>query len=331
MFTKAFFKHLMERNQNARPTECTILAHCQTRVFEFPRAHISTAHPLRPAIIVERQGARATVVSDVTDYFQNHTPFGHFRKCGVLRSRIDEAISESKTNATPDWFPLFVIIEQETPCETQLETGTCCIVDQGEYFGGTKGEDAVIAFRVIGGAWPELDENDTWFVNFVLATIKIIQGEIGAIREIVGSSCFIDDQHRAVYPWTISGSANLSSSSRLTEIKLTDKLCELRKLAHAIEREHSKNKKCVDALVDALRLEIIETNHYRCAWYLSLYQTLWDFPTINRNDLRKTHGEYRNLIAHPKPDTKITKMDMNKFGQLQSDGIAFFKKYFLDT
>ena len=331
MFTKAGAKFLMERNRNARPTECTILAHCQTRVFEFPRAHISTAHPLRPAIIVERQGARATVVSDLMDYFQNHTPFPHFRKCGMLRSEVDEAISESKKNTIPDWFPLFVIIEQETPCKIQLEKGTCYIVDQGEYFGGTKGEDATITFRVSDGPWPELDENDTWFVNFVLATIKIIQGEIEAIREIVGSSCFIDNLDRAVYALPISISANLSSSSPLTEIKLADKLCELRKLAGAIEHEHGKNEKRVDALVDSLRLESIETNHYRCAWYLSLYQTMWNFPTIKRNDLREAHGEYRNLIAHPKPDTKITKMDMDKFGRLQSDAIALFKKYFLDT
>lgn len=331
MFTKAGAKFLMERNRNARPTECTILAHCQTHVFEFPRAHISTAHPLRPAIIVEQQGARATVVSDLTDYFQNHTPFQHFKKCGVLRSRVDEAISESKRNTIPDWFPLFVIIEQETPCKTQLEKGTCYIVDQGEYVGGTKGEDATIAVRVSDGPWPELDENDAWFVNFVLATIKIIQGEIKAIREIVGSSCFIDDHHRAVYPLPISWSANLSSPSPVTEIELADKICEVRKLARAIESEHSKNKKHVDALVDSLRLENIETNYYRCAWYLSLYQTMWNFPKISRNGLRKDHGEYRNLIAHPKPDTKITKMDMDKFGRLQSDAIAHFKKYFLDT
>lgn len=329
MITKAFAKRLMECNENVRPTECTILAHCQTRVFEFPKTHISTAHPLRPATIIKRQGAHATVVSDLTDYFENRTPFQNYKNCRELRSKVEEAIVENTANSMPDRFPLFVVIERETQCKTQLETGTCYIVDQGFLAGGLKGRDGVVAFKAIDAPWPELDENDTGFANLVLATIKILQGEINVIREIVGSSCFLDDLHRSVHPIILSFGGNLSMSSPITEMELTNKLRELRKLAGAFEREQRKNREGIEVLVDALRLESIETNHYRCAWYLSLFEATKAILSGNaRHKFYQRHCNYRKLIGHPKPNTK---MDMDQFNEMQSDAIDQLKKIFLDT
>ena len=188
MFTKAGAKFLMERNPDACLTECMIHAHCQTRVFDLPEMHISTGHPIRPTTIFEKRGACATIVSDLRDYFQYHTPFRHFNRCGVLRSKIDEAISKSAKISAPDWVSLFVVIEQETPCKVRLGEGTCYIVDQGKYFGGCEGEDTIIAIRVVDAPWPELEDNATSFVNFLLATVKIVQGNTEVIREIAGSS-----------------------------------------------------------------------------------------------------------------------------------------------
>lgn len=327
MITKAFAKRLMEPNRDVRPTECTILAHCQTRVFELPRTHISTARPVRPATIVERPDACATVVSDLKDYFQNHSPFQHFRNSGVLRFKVDEVISKYTANSTSDWFPLFVVIEQETPCEARLEKDTCYVVDQ-EHVGGYKCEDAIIAFRVDDAPWPKLDENDTRFVNFVLATVKIVQGETEAIRETIRSSCFIDDLGRAVHSTPISFYANLSSSSPITEAELADKLCELQKLARAFEYKHSKDPRLIEELCDALHLEDIENNHYRRSWYLSLFEaTKAILPGHEEQQFHQRHRRYRKSIGHPKPNTK---MDMNQFRKLQSDAFSTLKKHFLD-
>ena len=329
MFTKAGAKFLMERNRDVRLTECTIRAHCQTRVFELPKTHISKADSIRPATIVERQNARATIVSNLTDYFRNHTLFQHFSNCGVLRSRVDEAISNYTTNSTSDRFPLFVVIEQQQPCEARLEKDTCYIVDQGKYFGGDEGEDAIMAIRVSDAPWPELDENDTRFVNFVLATVKIVQSETEVIREIVGSSCFVDDLDRAVYALPITLKGNLISSSPMTEVELDDKLCELRKLARALDYENRKNRDSIEVLCDALRLESIETDHYRCAWYLSLLEaTKAMLSGKEKHNFYQRHRDYRKSIGHPKPNTK---MDMDQFIRLQSDAISTLKKHFLDT
>ena len=143
MTTRAFVQSMMELQPSVRSTDCVILARCRTRVFEFPRAHLLAEHPLQPAAIMGRSGARATVVSDLPDYFLNHTPFRHFRICCSLRSKIDDVLSKRAKNSGPDRFPLFVVVEQETPCETPLENGTSYIVDQGWITGGREGEGAV--------------------------------------------------------------------------------------------------------------------------------------------------------------------------------------------
>ena len=328
MITTEGAKLLFEGGLDTRPTECIIRAHCQTRVFELPKVHLSTAHPFQPATFFERSDACATFVSDLADYFGNHSPFQHFNNSGVLRFKVRKAISKYSLDSTSEWFPLFVVIEQEIPCKARLATGTCCIVDE-RYVGGDKGKDAVIAFRVINGAWPNLDKEDSRFVNLMLAIIKIVQGETEVIREIIGSSCFFDHQSRAVYPNSMSFQGNLSNSSPITEAELDNKLCEFRNLARAFECKHSKDPELIDQLCDALRLEDIENNYYRCAWYLSLFEvTRAALSGKDKHNFYQRHRDYRKLIAHPQPNMK---MDMNQFRKLQSDTISTLKKYFLGT
>ena len=117
MPTKAFAKAMMEHRPDARPTDCVILAHCRTRVFKFPNAHLVAEHPPEPAAIMEKPGAKATVVSDLLDYFQNLTPFRHYRICCSLRSKIDSVLAQRAKNARPDHFPLFLVIEQGNPVQ----------------------------------------------------------------------------------------------------------------------------------------------------------------------------------------------------------------------
>ena len=329
MFTKAGAKFLMERNQDARLTECTIRAHCQTHVFELPATQISTAHLLRPAIFVEQKNARATIVSDLMDYFQNHTPFQQFSYSSLFRYSVCEAISKYAANARSDRFPLFVVVEQKTHCRTQLEKGTCYIVDEGKYFGGDEGKDAIIAIRISDGPWPKLDENDTRFINFVLATVKIIQGDIEVIREIVGSSCFFDSQDRAVYDLPITIEGNLINSSPITEAELAEKFCELRKLFLALQSWHGKHREQFDVLCDALRLENIESDPVRRIWYLSLYEAAMKvLPEEENKSIYRCHSGCRNSIAHLTPNSKV---DMEQFRQLQSDVIVQLRKIFLDA
>ena len=328
MTTKAFVRSMMELQPRVRSAECVILAHCQTRIFAFPKAHLVSERPLRPAVLTERPGARATVVSDLPDYFRNHTPFRQFRICCSLRSKIDEVLSKRAKNSKPDRSALIVVIEQETPCRTPLDDGTSYIVDEGWVTGGREGNDAVMAWKVDDAPWPDVDETDAKLVKTVLAAVKIVQDETEVIREVAESSCFYDDRDRAVYPMSMTMRANLSVSSPSTEDELLDKLCALRRLIDAFDEERGKDGDRIDSLIDSLWLEKLETDHYRRAWYLSLFEATEAMLSGDRlQQFHQRHRAYRKTIGHPKPDTKV---DMNEFSKLQQDSMTQLRTIFLD-
>ncbi|MXW90869.1 MAG: hypothetical protein F4114_12545 [Rhodospirillaceae bacterium] len=329
MPTKAFAKAMMEHRPDARPTDCTILAHCRTRVFQFPSAHLVAEQPPEPAVIMERPGAKATVVSDLLDYFENCTPFPHFRICCSLRSKIDGVLAQRAKDARIDHFPLFLVIEQETQCRTPLEDGQSYIVDQSLVTGGLEGEHIIMAWKADDAPWPEIDENDSGFINTALAAVKIVQNETDVIREEADSSCFYDEDYRVVYTITMESNISLSKSSARTASQLQDLLDTLCKLTKALEQERSEDPERIDTLVDALRLEKIETEHYRCAWYLSLFEATKAMLSAQaQQQFNQRHRAYRKTIGHPKPHTKI---DINEFRRLQRDAMDQLRTIFLQT
>ena len=172
-----------------------------------------------------------------------------------------------------------------------------------------------------------MDENDAGFVNIVLAAVKIVQDETEVIRELAESSCFYDDRDRAVYPMSMTANFNLSVSSPSTKEDIQHKLCALRILVDAFALECGNNRGHIDTLVDALRLEKIETDHYRRAWYLSLFEATK--AMLSGHDLHQfnqRHRANRRTLGHPKPDTKI---DMNEFRRLQHDAMSQLRATFL--
>ena len=319
MTTKGHARAMMEAYAHARLTDCTILAHCQTRIFDFPGAFLVAPQPPEPAAIMERDGARATVVSDLPGYFRDHTTFRHFRVCRALREKIDDALSRQAKNVRADRFPLFLVIERETQCRTPLEDGQSYLIDRRPSTGGPEGEPVVTAWKVDDAPWPDVDENDTVFVNTALAAVKIMQGVTEVIREEVKSSCFYDERGRAVHPMSMQANVNPSVLSPLTANDLSDRLDGLRGLVGALDRARDMNPGRTEALVDALKLERIETEHYRRAWYLSLYEaTMKMLSGDDRHQFNQRHRDYRKTIGHPRHGTK---MDMGEFGRLQRDAM----------
>lgn len=329
MTTTAFVQAMMESQTDMRSTDCVILANCQTSVFEFPKTHLLAEHPPQPATIAERPGARATVVSDFSDYFLHHTPFPQFKICCALRSKVGYELSKRAKNSCDGPFPLSLVVELETPCKTTLASGTSYIIDQAALPGVSKGEEVVMAWMVDDAPWPTVDENDNRFVNTVLAAVKITQDQSEVIREAVKSSCFQDDTGRAVYPMSMMFNANLKATSTSSENEFRDKLDELRRLIEALELRRAENRGHIDTLVDALRLEEIETDHYRRAWYLCLFEaTKATLKGQAQHDFNQRHRAYRKTIGHPKPNAK---MDMHEFEKLQKDALAQLKAAFLQT
>ena len=325
--TKASVQAMMAANPKARPTTCIIRGHCRTKVYEFPKSELVAEEPLQPAVMMEQPGTRATVVSDLVAYFRKETRFRHYRICCSLRSKIDEALSQRANASNVGRFPLFVILEQETECETPLDEGTCYVVDQEMVTGGRAGEDALLAWQVDDAPWPVVEGDETGFVNTVLASVKIVQNETEVIREVAEASCFYEGGDRAVYPMTMEVNANVSVVSPATATEVAESVAGMRRLIEAFEAQRQHEDERMANLLDALRLEKIDTDHYRRTWYLCLFEAIEAVLSGSaKQQFHQRHREYRGEIGHPKAHTK---MDRDEFVRLQRDALGELRRIFL--
>lgn len=328
MASKSGIQALIEASGMARRTPCVIRGHCRTHVFELPKADLQADAPLQPTVVVERHGARAVIVSDLPGYFREASPFRHYGICCALRSKIDDALSKRQQGSGADRFPLFVVVEQETECETTLDDGTCYVVDQEMVTGGRAGEEALLAWHVDDAPWPEIVEDEPGFVTIVLAAVKIVQDETEAIREVAEASCFYDANDRAVYPVTMSmGLLGLSVISPKSQKEVTERVARMRTLIETFEAKRRIGDIHVRDVVEALRLERIDTDHYRRAWYLSLFEAIKAvLSKEHKQAFNQRHCSYRKSIGHPRPSTR---MDRDEFVRLQRDALAELRRVIL--
>jgi len=76
-----------------------------------------------------------------------------------------------------------------------------------------------------------------------------------------------------------------------------------------------------------LRLEKIDTDHYRRAWYLCLFEAIEAVLSgRHKQEFHQQHRAYRNSIGHPTPSTT---MDGNEFARLQHDALAELRRILL--
>ena len=348
MLTKAGAKLMLTQGGRGRPIECTIVGRYCTRVFEFPRALLQAETHVEPLQIIERERSKATVVSDLLSYFQTHSSFRHYSICCVLRSKVEKAVRQETSNAQKDRLSLFVVIEQETPCKITMDDGTCFAVDGDAIEGGRSGETVIRAVKTSDGAWPEEDD-DNEFVNTVLAAAKVEQDTKESIRGLFNASCFFDENERAIYPLEGRGSGSLSVLSPVDEDGLRVKIGRLQDLINGFEADRQADRqmgRTVTArLIDALRLENTNDDHYRRTWYLRLFDAMekrlkakttgrlgrkFNKSTVGhwQQNFDRSHADYRNTIAHP---AAFDTMDMERFNDLQADVLAKLRCIYLDS
>ena len=327
MITKAGVQAMMGASPGTRPVDCVLRGHCRTFVFGLPKAELRAEVPLQPTVILDRPGARATVVSDLLGYFRVVSPFRHYRICCSLRSKIDDALSKRAKGERPGRFPLYVVVEQEQECETTLEEGTCYIVDQEMVTGGQAGEEALLAWKTVHAPWPEIVEERPGLVAAVLAAVKIVQDATEPVREVAESSCFYSAEDRAVYWTTMIASANLTVIKPRTETEMAERAVQMRTLAELFDARLREGDTRIQDLVAALQLEKIDTDHYRRVWYLNLFEAIKAvLSNRHKHDFLQRHKGYRASIGHPRPSTT---MDMGQFEGLQQDALAELRRIFL--
>ena len=164
-------------------------------------------------------------------------------------------------------------------------------------------------------------------MDTVLASVKIVQDETEVIREVAEASCFYDSNGRGVYPMTTTMNANLSAISSGTVNEVAERVSRMRTLVGALEARQRDGDTRIRHLVEALRLEKIDTDHYRRAWYLCLYEaTKAMLSGDHKHQFNRRHRSYRRSIGHPKPSKT---MDMDEFVKLQRDALAELRRMFL--
>ena len=328
MITKAGVQAMMGASPGTRPVDCVIRGHCRTHVFALPNAQLRAQNPLQPTVILERPGARATVVSDLVGYFLNVSPFRHYGMCCSLRSKIDDALSKRAKSERPGQFPLFVVVEQEQECETTLEERTCYVVGQELIVGGRPGEEALLAWKTDDAPWPQIADERPGLVATVLAAVKIVQDATEPLREVAESSCFHSADDEAVYWTTMNANMNLAVIKPRTETEMAERAARMRTLAETFDARQRDGDSRAQDLVAALQLEKIDTDHYRRAWYLSLFEALKAvLSNRHKHDFLQRHKDYRASIGHPRPSTT---MDMAQFESLQRDALGQLRRIFLD-
>ena len=175
--------------------------------------------------------------------------------------------------------------------------------------------------------WPEAVQEEPGFVTTVLAAVKVVQDETEVIREVAEGSCFYDTHGRAVYPMTMTMSANLASVSPQSATEVVERVARMAALVEIFEAKQRAGDDRIPNLVQALRLENIDTDHYRRAWYLCLLEAVE--AVLSKGDkqaFHQRHRGYRKSIGHPTPSTT---MDMDEFVRLQRDALEELRRIFL--
>ena len=326
MNMKPKVRTMMREGRDVRRVNCSVRGHCRTNVYAFPKEGLFSERRFGPRVIVQNGRAKATVVTELKEYFEQHTPFRHYRICSSLRKKVDDAIAESAAGGAANYLAIFVAVEQESACDSPLEDGLC-LIDRKMSANGRVQDGAISVWNANGVAWSELAASDTGFVNTVLAAVKAIQEETGTIREVAEASCFYEEAGRAVYPIEVTASARVEGMSFLRATELEEKVTRLATLVDSLEARHGKERDAVRILVDALRLEDIDSDDYRRGWYLSLFEaTRAVLAGDDRQRFNQRHRDYRKTIGHPKPGTR---MDMGEFDRLQCDALAEIRRVFL--
>ena len=335
MMTKAGAQRMMQLMPNVRQKSCVIRGHYRTHVFEFPKAAFVGREHMPPVVIIDREDERATLVSDLLKYFTRESRFQHYEICCALRSHISQAIKTFSKNTDNKNLPLFLTLEKQTLCETPMENGTCFEIDEVDesgnamIVGGRSGDRATIVCKVRDAPWPSIDEDSSYFVNRVLGAAQVVQSDANAVREIVNSSCFYDENGHPVRSTTLDGSAELTVVQRTTNTDVQEKVEQMHKLICAFEGARSSDveRECLDNLVESLRLTTVGTDELRRERYLALFDAMMRVlgNDYNHKFYRK-HKDRRHQIAHPSSDTVL---DLNEFYGLRRDAMAEIRHLFL--
>ncbi len=299
--------HMAERQRkgvNGRRADCTITAYCRTCVFDFPGVMLTDDSHVGPSVILETDGFRATIASDLERCFESVSASQHYAIDQSLRLCVADLAGARRQRAASAELSVFVITEEDRPVqETLMNRGECYVVDEGKFLiGGRPGHDAIIACRTLDGSWPG-SPSDTQAMNTVLAAVSVEQNETDHIVERFERFCFVSDAGKAVYPSITTASAAVSTVSPVDRDNMAAKAVRIGTIASGLHRHREVPQ--VAELIDALHLGKSENDEYLRLWYLRLWQAASEaghhlgFPQFeNKQCLLKGFSSPKEQRAH---------------------------------
>jgi len=236
-------------------------------------------------------------------------------------TETDEEVGSQKGDV-----PVFVVIEEDSDlAPVEMTNGECCLLDEvmvrnGEKIpllkGGREGEQCIVAWPTVGGAWPELPSNQQ-LVNLILAGVRVAQQTAEPIRKYVDQECFVTDEGHFVAmmpPDTMS--ARLGHAKRMDTKAYRARASEIEKAIAAMESDFATPHMAL--LINSIYSDEYKDDAYRRLQYLGLWQSLADAArtclnyrgnikqdnvAVAGNKTLRELANYRDDIAHWWTDT----------------------------
>ena len=315
---------LMYEGIQGKEFSCTISGYCRTRIFEFPRVTYRENHHLPHGFVYSSQTVQACIVTDLVDYFAEHTRSRYYAISPSLRHEVNETYEKIKSQKN-GLVPVFLIIEEYnklTPVE--MNRGECCICNEtreedGEWVpilvGGRNGEQFIIAWHTVDGAWPELPDNQD-LVYAILAGVRVGQEMADPIRKYLDQNCLVTDDGLFAEMMRPTMSARGSTARSMGKSDYMDKVSEIKSAIGAIEKDIGMAH--IALLVKSIYRDEYKEDAYERLQYLRIWESLAeaggkylgyqgnvreDDVIVAGNKTLRELKQYRNDIAHWWTDT----------------------------
>ena len=298
---------------------CTIDAHLRTQIFEFPRSHFDAEEPAPPELIFDLDPIRASLVSDLVQYFSEASVNRHYALSPSLRHEVSKVDKTVKSQRRDD-IPVFVVIHEYNQLPpVDMVNGECSISDEVRLLGGKMvprlvggrvGKQFITAWATIDGNWPDVPNNNV-LRNMILAAVRVEQDAPGPIRKYLDQSCFVTDDERFVCMMEPTASIRAETVMAMDGRRYREKAARMRTATAVMERDAGVAH--VSLLVNAMYSDDYGDDAYRRLHYLRLWQSLAETASkplgysgnIKDDNIilagRKTARElreYRDEVAH---------------------------------
>ena len=336
----------MYEGAGSKEFPCTISGYCRTQIFEFPGIDFHPDGDEPHHAIHESPQVRASIVSNLVDYFED-LPFSkHYAISPSLRQMVGETDEKIKSQQKGQ-VPVYLVIEeyhQLTP--VGMVKGECSISDEvvvrdGKkeqmLVGGREGGKFITAWATTDGAWPELP-NDQQSVNMILAGVRVGQRTPDPIRRYLDHSGLVTDDDRFVGMIRPTASARASVDTPMDTTAYRDRASQIRRAIAAMEKDIDAPHMAL--LVNSMYRDDYKDDAYQRLHYLQLWQSLSEAARkylSYQGDIREDNvvvagkktllelRDYRNDIAHWWTDT----IDENFLADLQRTiNELIHRKYF---